>query len=204
MHRSMQRAGTGAAIAVMIALVTPSTASGGTPQTLVVVSDTSGTWVNHFQTASGSAVLTYGNIGCNDVDAHGFCTGGRWSLLPGAHWVWNHRNVSPDHALNGVRPLDFTWTFTLPDGATNVSGKLRITVDNAYRVFLNGVAVGHDGQLDRKGTDGGWATIDRYAIQPIPGANTITVRAVNYRSSVTDPYQNPAGILFRADISYEE
>jgi hypothetical protein len=192
------------AVALIASLWVPATAWSRTSQHLVVVSDATGTWTNHFRTQSGSAVLTYGNIGCNDVDADGFCTGGRWSLLPGAHWVWNHRNVSPDHALNGVRPLDFTWTFSLPEDATNISGKLRITVDNAYRVFLNGVAVGHDGQLDRKGTDGGWATIDRYAIQPVPGANAITIQAVNYRSSVSDPYQNPAGILFRADISFDE
>jgi len=204
MRRPFSLAGTGVALAVMIAVVTPATAWPGTPQTLVVVSDTSGTWVNHFRTQTGATVLTYGNIGCNDVDAGGFCLGGAWPLIPRAHWVWNHRNVSPAHAHDGVRPLDFTWTFSLPSDATDIGGTLRITADNAYRVFLNGVAFGHDGQLDRKGRDGGWTTIESYAIQPVPGANTITVRAVNYRSSVFVPYENPAGILFRADISYEE
>jgi hypothetical protein len=204
MRRSMSLTGTGVALAVMIALVTPATAWGGTPQTLVVVSDTSGTWVNHFRTHSGSTALTYDNIGCIAVDADGFCTSGNWPTIPGAHWVWNHRNVSSAQAHDGVRPLDFTWTFSLPDDATAIGGTLQITADNAYRVFLNGMALGHDGQLDRKGKDGGWQTIETYAIQPVAGANTITVRAAGYRSSNFIPYYNPAGIIFRADISYEE
>jgi len=203
MRRSVSLAGAGVALAVMVAVVTPATAWPGTPQTLVIVSDTSGTWVNHFRTHTGSTVLTYGNIGCIDVDADGFCTSGNWPSIPGAHWVWNHRNVSPAHAHDGVRPLDFTWTFSLPADATNVAGTLRITVDNAYRVFLNGVAFGHDGQLDRKGKDGSWQTIETYAIQPVPGTNTITARAAGYRSSVFDPFSNPSGIIFRADVSYE-
>jgi hypothetical protein len=190
-------------VVAMIALVTPAVASAGTPHTMTVVSDTSGTWVNHFGRYSGNAVLTYGNIGCMAVDADGFCTSGNWPSIPGAHWVWNHRNVSPAHAGQGVRPLDFTWTFSLPADATGVAGTLRITADNAYRVFLNGVAFGHDGELSRRGDDGSWQTIERYAIRPVPGENTITVRAVNYRSN-TSPFGNPAGILFRADITYEE
>jgi hypothetical protein len=200
----MSLTGTGVALAVMIALVTPATAWGGTPQTLVVVSDTSGTWVNHFGNTSGSAKLTYGNFGCGLVDADGFCINGAWPIIPGAHWVWNHRNVTPAHAHDGVRPLDFTWTFSLPEDATNIIGQLQITADNAYRVFLNGIAVGHDGELDRRGTDGSWATVDTHYMQPVPGANTITVRAVNYRSSVFTPFDNPAGLIFRADIFYEE
>ena len=50
---------------------------------------------------------------------------------------------------------------------------------------------------------GSWTTIERYSIQPVPGSNVITVRAGNYRSSSRDPFVNPAGIIFRADVSYE-
>ena len=98
--------GTGVALAIMIALVTPATAWPATSQTLVVVSDTSGTWVNHFGNRSGAAVLTYRNIGCTDVDANGFCTSGIWPMIPGAHWVFNRRNVTKPHAQDGTGP----WT----------------------------------------------------------------------------------------------
>jgi hypothetical protein len=204
MRRSVPFAGVLVALGVLTGLLTPAAAGARMAQSLVVVSDTSGTWVNHFGTTSGSAKLTHGNRGCYHVNAGGYCTGGAWPKISGAHWVWTNRNVSPAHALEGVRKLDFTWTFSLPDDATNIGGTLQITADNAYRVFLNGVAFGHDGQLNRRGDDGSWASIETYTIQPVPGANTVTVRAVNYRSSSSNPFDNPAGIIFRADISYEE
>src|SRR2546421_9807903 len=106
MRRSASVAGTTVALVLTTCLFLPSAAWPGTSQALVVVSDTSGTWVNHFGTTTGYAALTYRNIGCNDVDAGGFCTSGAWPSIPGAHWVGNHRNVSPARAHDGLRPLD--------------------------------------------------------------------------------------------------
>src|SRR5262245_59677322 len=134
MRRFVPLAGFVVALGVLVGLMTPGAAGAGTAQSLVVVSDTSGTWVNHFGTTSGGARLTHGSIGWYRVHGGGVCTGGAWPLIPGAHWVWTHRNVSPAHALDGVRPLDFTWTFSLPDDSTGIAGTLRITADNAYRV----------------------------------------------------------------------
>jgi hypothetical protein len=128
---------------------------------------------------------------------------GAWPTIAGAHWVWNRRNVAPPHAPAGVRPMTFTWTFTLPADATNIDGTLQITVDNAYRVRLNGAVVGSDGQLDRRGDDESWTTIETYSIQPMAGVNILRIRAVNYHCTCSTPYDNPAGIIFRADISYE-
>jgi hypothetical protein len=201
MHRPILLA-TFACALVLTAISFPLPASSQTANTLVVVSDTSGMWTNHFGTRSGTAVLTYGNRGCVGIDADGFCTGGAWPLIPGAHWVWDRRNVTPAHAIHGVRPLNFVWSFTLPGNATNIHGTLQITADNAYRVSLGGVRVGKDGVLDRHGDDPSWTTIETFGIDPVPGSNTITIRAVNYRSTGS-PYDNPAGILFRADITFD-
>ena len=99
--------------------------------------------------------------------------------------------------------MDFTWTFSLPADATNISGKLKITVDNAYRLFLNGVSIGHDGVLNRKGSDAGLFTVDSYHIAPVAGDNTIVIRAADYRFNGGRPYNSPAGVTFRADIDYE-
>lgn len=203
MRRPVSLTSAGVALAMVIALVTPAAASSGTQHSMVVVSDTSGTWVNHFGNKTGPTVLTYGNIGCSAVNTNGFCTGGIWPRIPGAHWVFNRRNVTPQHAREGNRPMDFTWTFSLPADATDISGRIKITVDNAYRLFVNGASIGHDGELDRKGTDGGWTTVDRYDVSPVPGNNTIVIRAANYRFPAGTPYTSPAGILFRADITYD-
>jgi hypothetical protein len=193
------------AIAAMVALVTPAAASSGAQHTMVVVSDTSGTWVGHFGNTTGATVLTYGNIGCNAVNANGFCKGGIWPRIPGAHWVSNRRNVTKRHAQIGSRSMDFSWTFALPADATSIAGTLRITVDNAYRVFLNGAPIGHDGVLKRRVDSGGLSSIDRYDITPVSGINTIRVRMVNDRfTGDATPYVNPAGITFRADVTYDE
>jgi hypothetical protein len=187
---------------VLTAVSLPLPASSHAANTLVVVSDTSGVWTNHFGTRSGTAVLTYGNRGCGGVDADGFCTGGAWPIIAGAHWVWDRRNVTPAHAIQGVRPLNFVWSFALPEDATNIQGKLAITADNAYRVSLDGARVGKDGVLDRHGDDPSWTSVETFEIHPVPGSNTITIRAVNYRSTGS-PFDNPAGILFRADITFD-
>jgi hypothetical protein len=204
MRRSAALAGATAILALTTSLVWPATAGARTSHSLVVVSNTSGMWVNHFGTRTGTAVLTYGNRGCNAVDAAGFCTSGVWPTLDGAHWVWNRRNVTRSHAVAGVRPMNFTWLFSLPDNATNITGSLQITVDNAYRVRLNGAIVGSDGQLDRRGRDESWMSIETYSIRPVSGVNTLRVRAVDYHCTCSMPYDNPAGIIFRADISYEQ
>jgi hypothetical protein len=108
--------------------------------------------------------------------------------MAGAHWVGQEeRDARARHSW--VRPLNFVWSFTLPSNATNIHGTLRITADNAYRVSLGGVRVGKDGVLDRHGDDPSWTTIETFGIDPVPGSNTITIRAVNYRSTGS-PYDN--------------
>ncbi len=205
MRRSVSLSSAGVALVAMIVLVTPATASTEAQHTMVVVSDTSGTWVDHFGTRTGATVLTYGNTGCHEVDANGFCTSGVWPRIPGAHWVSNRRNVTKRHAQIGTRSMGFTWTFSLPADATNIAGKLRITVDDAYRLFLNGAPIGHDGVLKRKAPNGGLSSIERYHITPVAGVNTIVIRTVNDRfTGDGTPYVNPAGIIYRADIIYDE
>jgi hypothetical protein len=205
MRRSAGLAGATAILALTTSLLWPATAGARTAHSLVVVSDTNGTWVNHFGTRTGTAVLTYGNTGCHEADANGFCKSGVWPRIPGAHWVSNRRNVTKRHAQIGTRSMNFMWTFSLPAEATNIAGKVRITVDDAYRLFLNGTPIGHDGVLKRKAPNGGLSSIERYNITPVAGVNTIVIRTVNDRfTGDGTPYVNPAGIIFRADISYEE
>jgi hypothetical protein len=100
--------------------------------------------------------------------------------------------------------------FILPDNAININGTISITADNAYELYFNDEFIGKDGYVssppitheeDPQHVER-WKTIETYNIKPKPGLNEIRIIAVNYRGWV-DPYTNPAGIIYRADISYE-
>jgi pimeloyl-ACP methyl ester carboxylesterase len=125
-----------------------------------------------------------------------------WPSVDGADWIWTTELVTPDDARDGSEILTFRREFALPQDASGLTGVIHINADNAYEVALNGEVLGSDGVLDVQGTDFGWTTIESFAITPTAGLNVFTIRALNYRDSAgrADPYQNPAGVVFRADI----
>jgi hypothetical protein len=135
---------------------------------------------------SGTAVLTYDNVGCTAVDASGFCTGGSWPTISGAHWVWRTQNVTPDEALNGTPWVTFTDSFQV-DHAGSVS-TLLITAADEYTVSVNGTQIGSDLTSD--------IAVDRYQFTPVVGTNALTVTAKTLPGSGT-PYDNPAGVIYR-------
>jgi hypothetical protein len=133
--------------------------------------------------SSGDAVLTYGHDGCTDVDADGFCTGGSWSTIPGAHWIWRAVTVTPEEEASGTPWVTFTDTFSVP--APKASTKLRISADDYYTVKVNGGVVGE------RLTDG--LGVETYTFTPTEGLNTLEVRV---RSSA-----GPAGLAYRLDTT---
>src|SRR5438045_791058 len=114
------------------------------PTTLTLVSEPGDAWSDAAGN-SGGAVLTYGHGGCDAVDGDGFCTSGLWGKLPGAHWIWRSRLPTPDEAANGSGVVTFTKTFSVPPSAAGASGTIRVTADNSYQLYLNGVLLGQDG-----------------------------------------------------------
>ena len=128
-----------------------------------------------------------------------------WPTLQDANWIWKSHLVTPDEARNGTAIITFRRRFRLPLGTQNVDGIIRITADDAYELSLNGTVIGQDGVLDPSGTDYSWRSIETYQFYPQPGENELVIRAINYRDTHgnNDPYSNPAGVLFRADVTYE-
>ncbi len=132
---------------------------------------------------SGSAVLTYGNAGCEAVDADGFCTSGQWPTIPGAHWIWRSQNVTPEEDASGTPVVTFTDTFQIDQAGGRTT--LRVSADDYYTVTLNGETIG----------SGSLSSIDTYRLAPVVGLNTITVAASSS--------SGPAGVTYRVDTTWK-
>jgi PKD repeat protein len=135
---------------------------------------------------SGDAVLTFGHIGCFDVDSSGFCTGGVWGTVPGAHWIWKTQLVSPDEAANGTAVVtlrkEFRWK-----GPAGRSATLAISADDHYRVFLNG-------ELAAEGTLNLFS-YDTHAVAPKVGVNELEIEVQSFPGP-SDPFSSPAGLAY--------
>jgi hypothetical protein len=117
--------------------------------------------------------------------------------------------VTQEEAYNGTPPITFRKIFTIPETATEINGSIRITADNAYELYLNGKLIGKEGVLvpmppDYNIRQWDWLTIETYPFIPKPGENEIKIIVINYAQpySWANPYSNPAGLIYRADISY--
>jgi hypothetical protein len=203
-YRPIHRCGALLLLAALL-LALPSTLGHAHPlaaseTSLTLVSAAGDPWTDAFG-HTGPAVLTFGHIGCDAVDLDGFCEWGFWNVvtIPDAHWIWTAQNITPEEARVGAPPVSFRKTFTLPSTATNRWGEIRITVDDAYQLYLNGVFVGAGTVMPPDD----WTSVETFALQPRPGLNTLEVRAVSigYGPERT-PYDNPSGVLYRADIRY--
>ena len=163
--------------------------------TLTVVSDTDTVWYDG--TAWQSAVACW---------VHG-----SWPTITGATWIWRTQYTDPAWEYANVPHHEdgdywiFRRTFTLPEGAYDFSGMLTtITADNAYEIYINGVYVGGDGALNKDGPDTQqWKSIEQYiGFTPLSGENVIEIRSVNFFSYGTYS-SNPAGLIYKVDVSYE-
>lgn len=141
------------------------------------------------------AVLTYGHYGCNGVDASGFCSGGSWSTIPGAHWIWTHQLVTQVQAVNGTGWTTFTRTFTIPGDAVHVTGQIQIAADDVYTIYLNGVVVGSRGET---------GVVSSFDLTPLHlGSNTLKIRVLSLpQGPKFTPYTNPAGLIYRTSVSF--
>lgn len=132
-----------------------------------------------------------------------------WPIIHGATWIWRSYLVDSEELFG---PITFRKIFTIPEEAFDITGYLSITADNAYEIYLNSNFIGRDGfvtdppitykkdPLDEER----WRSIETYNITPAlrRSINEILIRAVNYRNWV-DPYMNPAGVVYKAIISFK-
>jgi hypothetical protein len=119
-----------------------------------------------------------------------------WPRLDGAAWIWR----TPTD-VNEV--VTFRRRFRIPHSAQEVRGSLWITADNAYRAYLNGHLVGHNGAFSFDGPDSfTWSTIYRHRLNPKTGLNRLQIKALNYFGPA-EPPDNPAGVVFELRVSFE-
>jgi len=123
---------------------------------------------------------------------------GSWPSISGATWIWNS-NLITDPSQDET--VQFQKSFELP-ACNAYTGNIRITTDNEYILKINGNNVG---------SDTNWQNIETYNIDSYlqHGTNLIEIEAKNRKCSTDNippdqcnAYNNPAGVLYSADISY--
>ncbi|MHC4648611.1 MAG: hypothetical protein ACYTBJ_24405, partial [Planctomycetota bacterium] len=129
-----------------------------------------------------------------------------WPDISGATWVWRtfQTDVAWEYANVPTGGWYFRKVFTVPHAAYDISGSIEINGDNAYLLYVNGVEIGGDGTMNKNGPySTGWWDTDTFVVENFQaGENTILIRALNHYSSGTYS-SNPAGVVFRALITYD-
>jgi len=117
-----------------------------------------------------------------------------WPTLTDAKYIWatTDGNSLVD-TLDEFGPWTFTKSLDIPSGYEDCTGSIKMTADNTYKLYVNGVFLGEDGDL---------TTVETYALSELQtGTNEIKIVAVNLEPERVDHYTNPAMVLFRADIT---
>jgi hypothetical protein len=126
---------------------------------------------------------------------------GFWPTMDPAAWISN--TYITEGNITGDTWRRFTRTVVLPKAAIDIAGTINATADNAEAVFVNGVLVGSDGEVEGPFVDNlEWSTIKAYPFQ-MATANTVTFDfIVRYYAVPPDSSKNPTGLIFNLSISY--
>lgn len=129
---------------------------------------------------------------------------GSWPSIADATWISTSYYIGQD---GGSIP-NSSWRlfhddFTIPAGAYNISATLTITSDNAEEVYLNGVFVDSDGEVQGSPVDNHeWSTVIDLSLTPQAGANSLDIIVRNYPGS-SSATGNPTGLIFKLVINYD-
>lgn len=151
-----------------------------TTSSFFVVSDTSNT------------VVTEGDPYAVETWMHPAWT----AAIDSAKWIWSSLEVEfPESAETKTFKKIFSLTGTV------TSASLSIAADNTYRFMLNGTEV----VASPENGGANYASANTVAVSPAlftQGANEIRVEAGNLAAPTTDPHANPAGLLYRLDVTH--
>lgn len=129
--------------------------------------------------ASGAAVL---------VAPHGV-----YAAIPGARWI-NTTGSTVDDQGSG-QTTEYSIPFSLPSGFSAPSIEVQLLTDNAGTVFLNGVQIGQQPQMDTSTNFNTISTFTNAALENFhSGSNTLTIANLDFGSS--------NGIDFKAVVTY--
>ncbi|KAK0460131.1 lectin [Desarmillaria tabescens] len=90
-----------------------------------------------------------------------------------AGWLQTAESVSSGSAPRGHRP--FRKTFTSPYGKAAVCGKVVLSVEDSYTLYVNGKTIG---------TGSGWKVMQAYSIPQLdPDVNVVAINGANVRAN---------------------
>jgi hypothetical protein len=126
-----------------------------------------------------------------------------WPTQPPANWISNTKYIEGN--ISGDTWRLFRKTVDLCEHAYNVSGTITANSDNAEEVYVNGVLLGFDGQVQLSQGQGGyigdWRTFVDYDYQTSEDTLVFDFIVRNY-SGGSSPTDNPTGLIFSASINY--
>lgn len=184
-----------ALLPALFGLVRPETAAAQVVTTTVEIPSAHGDPWSDGDGNSGGAVCA------SAVLTSGSCSSWPWSQrVDRASWIWKATGTNQP-----AEHVTYSKTFSVPSDAYDISATVYITADNAYELSFNGAFVGSDGsmELSMEETEPfSWRSVESYSIAPIAGANTLQVTVANHRA--LDSGYNPAGLLYRIDVTYSQ
>jgi hypothetical protein len=148
--------------------------------------------------ASNEQTLVNGSPAVATWDAHP-----RWTArLTDATWIWDSY-LEPDPRSD--RTVVFDRVFSLPSGATGLEGTIAIGADNSYVCTLNGD--GADRLVSAIETNYFMEDVRVFSVNDllVGGDNLFQCEVRNWgQPERGTAYSNPAGLLYRMDISFQE
>jgi hypothetical protein len=130
-----------------------------------------------------------------------------WQTDPDAKWISTSYYIGDADDGGPIATSTWRWftkSVDLCAGAYNIQGIVTATSDNAEVVYVNGIEVGFDGEVQDPWADNSeWATINDYPFTAVP-ADTLTLDFIvrNYPGN-NSPTANPTGLIFKATVTYD-
>jgi hypothetical protein len=127
--------------------------------------------------ATGTSELTYGQLGCTGIDAQNRCTGGTWTTMEDAPWIWTARLSTP-----GQYRVTFTATVTVAAART---ARLWALADDTVAASVNGEPV----------LTAGYNAPASIVVNLKAGVNTLSFDVANNPGD--DQQGNPGGLAWK-------
>jgi hypothetical protein len=126
-----------------------------------------------------------------------------------SQWIWKSEKVSQTEAEEGVT-VTFLKEFDVPECTEVVSGSIDIAADNGFKLYVNGNLIKTYG-WDYENCTEQWTTAQQVDLTGLqPGKNNITIEVMNWppvgmscEPFSGTPETNPAGLIYKATISYD-
>ncbi len=120
----------------------------------------------------------------------------QWTKIAGAKWIWFEKSVSkPQELTDGY----FERKFDIPANAEAINGTFHVAADNTVKCVLNAKLLVY--------TEKSNTAYLKEIVVPMgsvmkPGSNRLLCTVTNLGGKGSTPFNNPAGLLYRMDMSW--